>query len=245
MPALSALIVYSGGKRPDFEERFAAEGFSARCVPSHRIEITSETFPLGSRVDRLLFTSRNAVEAFHRSGLDMYPNAKVNAVGAGTLDALRSIGKSGEIPAVESAKGLLRSLPDRLDGELVFWPRGEDADLSPVEELRKRGANVYAPAIYRKLQLRCPDELPEEILDGRYAAIACTSGAAARWLYQHIEPEHVPILNSIPAAVLGETTADVLRELGASRVRRSAEASFGSLASALVELMKESQRSKT
>jgi uroporphyrinogen-III synthase len=245
MTLLSALIVYSGGKPPDLDEPFAAEGFAARCVPSHRIEITSETFPLGTKVDRLLFTSRNAVEAFLGSGPDLYANAKVNAVGAATLDALRQIGKSGEIPPVESVQGLLESLPGRLDGELVFWPRAEDADLSPADELRRRGAQVYAPAIYRKLQLRCPDELSDEIQAGRYAAIACTSGAAARWLYQHVEPEQVPALSSIPAAVLGEKTAGVLRELGAVRVETSVAASFASLAAKLLELLREAQRSKT
>ncbi|MGH9440959.1 MAG: uroporphyrinogen-III synthase [Thermoanaerobaculia bacterium] len=245
MTSLSALVVYSGGKPPDFEEGFAALGFAARCVPSHRIEITSETFPLGTKVDRLLFTSRNAVEAFLGSGPDLYSNAKVNAVGAATLDALRRIGKTGEIPAVESVKGLLESLPERLDGELVFWPRAEDADLAPAEELRRRGASIYAPAIYRKLQLRCPEELSEEVQAGKYAAVACTSGAAARWLYQHVEPEHVPTLSSIPAAVLGGKTADVLRKLGATRVETSAAASFASLASKLIELLQEAQRSKT
>ena len=245
MAAISALIVYSGGRPPDVAERFSAEGFDARCVPSHRIEITAETFPLGTRIDRLLFTSRNAVEAFLGSGPDLYPNAKVSAVGAATLDALRQIGKSGEIPEVESAEGLLRSLPDRLDHERIFWPRAEDADLATAQELRKRGAEVYAPVVYRKLQLRCPTDLPDEIQSGAYAAWACTSGAAARWLYQHVEPEQLPVLNSIPAAALGDKTAQALRDLGSTRVEKSAAASFASLADALLVLLREAQRSKT
>jgi uroporphyrinogen-III synthase len=246
VPIFSSLAVYSGGKPPGFEELLGSRDFAVRSVASHRIEITSQTFPLGNRVDRLLFTSRNAVEAFHRTGLDMYPNAKVNAVGDATLEALRQIGQSGEIPAVASAEGLLQSLPARLDGEFVFWPHGEDADLSPVDALRKRGAEVYAPSIYRKLPLPCPAELPLEIQDRKYSAFACTSGAAARWLYRHLRPEQASVLNSIPVAVLGERTAGVLRELGASRIVQTENASFSKLAESLLRLLEESaQRSKT
>src|SRR5438046_2047265 len=120
MATLSALVVYSGGKSPDFDEFFASRGLGVRSVPSHRIEITSQTFPAANRVDRLLFTSRNAVEAFDRAGLDMYKSAKVHAVGEATREALLRLGRPGEIPEAASAEGLQRSLPERLDGELVF-----------------------------------------------------------------------------------------------------------------------------
>jgi uroporphyrinogen-III synthase len=241
-----ALVVYSGGKPLGFEELFTPRGFAVDSVASHKIEFTSQTFPLGGKVDRLLFTSRNAVEAFHHAGLDMYQNARVHAVGEATRETLRRFGQRGEIPEIASAEGLLQNLPDRLDGDFIFWPHGEDADLSLADELRRRGAEVYAPSIYRKLALRCPAGLPLDIQDRKYAAFSCTSGAAARWLYKHLEPDQISVLNSIPAAVLGDRTEAVLRQLGAARISRSPEASFSSLASTLLTLLEElTQRSKT
>ena len=242
----SALVVYSGGKPPGFEPLFESRGFGLRCVASHRIEVTSQTFPLAGRVDRLLFTSRNAVEAFHRAGLEMYEKASVHAVGEATGEALARIGRRAEVPAVPSAEGLVRSLPARLDGEFVFWPRGEDADLSLVDELRRRGAEVYAPTIYRKVELPVPGELQAEIGARRYAAYSCTSGAAARWLFGHLDAKQAEVLRSLPSAVLGEKTAGVLRELGAANIAPSAGASFGKLAETLVALLEEpAQRSNT
>lgn len=246
MATPSALVVYSGGKPPAFEELFASKGFALRGVASHRIEVTSQTFPSGTRVDRLIFTSRNAVESFHRAGVGTYEKAQINAVGEATREALRRIGRQGEIPEIASAEALVRSLPARLDGEFVFWPRGEDADLGLVDELRKRGAEVYAPPIYRKVALPFPAELAFEIQDRQYSAFSCTSGAAARWLFGHLEPDPIAVLRSIPAAVLGEKTGSVLRELGASKIVPTAGASFEKLAEGLLALLEESvQRSKT
>jgi uroporphyrinogen-III synthase len=242
----SALVVYSGGKPPDIEELFASKGFSVRSVASHRIEVTSQTFPLAGKVDRILFTSRNAVEAFPRAELGMHEKAILHAVGDATGEALRRIGRRADVPAIGSAEGLLRSLPAHLDGEFIFWPRGDDADLALVDELRKRGAEVYAPSIYRKVALPFPIDVLAEIQDRRYAAYSCTSGAAARWLFGHLEAKQAEVLRSLPAAVLGEKTAGALRELGAARIVPAAGASFEKLAEGLLALLEESvQRSKT
>ena len=236
MAAVSALVVYSGGKVPDLGA-LASRGIAARCVPSHRIELNSLTFPARSKVDRLLFTSRNAVEAFRKAGFELYEGAIVHAVGEATAEALRSLGRTAAVPDIASAEGLLESLPPRLDGEFVFWPRGDDAELRLAEELRARGADVYAPAIYRKVELPFPADLPVEIEERKYAAFACTSGAAARWLYRPLRPEQAAVLNSLPAAVLGERTAGVLRGLGAKRIVAAPEASFTELVETLASTL--------
>lgn len=242
----SALVVYSGGTSPGFEESFAASGFAARCVPSHRIEATPSELPAEARVDRLIFTSRNAVEAFGLAGLARYPNARVVAIGESTRETLRRFDRRGEVPGIASAEGLLESVPARLEGEFVLWPRGEDADLALAGELRTRGAEVDAPSVYRKVPLPFPGDLEPEIRERKYAAYSCTSGAAARWLYGNLAPEAAAILRSIPAAVLGEKTAAVLRGLGAENTVRADGASFESLATGLLALLESAaHRSKT
>lgn len=242
----SALVVYSGGTSPGFEESFAANGFEARCVPSHRIEATLAELPGGVRVDRLIFTSRNAAEAFGPAGLARYPNARVTAVGEATRETLGRFGRRGDVPGIASAEGLLKSLPARLEGEFVLWPRGEDADLALAGELRARGAKVGAPSVYRKVPLEFPGDLEPEIRDRKYAAYSCTSGAAARWLHENLAPQQAAILRSIHAAVLGEKTAAVLRGLGAEKTVRADGASFESLALCLLALLEDTaHRSKT
>ncbi len=242
----SALVVYSGGTPPAFEESFAARGFAARSVPSHRIEAVPVELPAGIRVHRLIFTSRNAVEAFGAPALARYPDAPAIAVGEATLEALGRFGRRGDVPGIASAEGLLESLPPRLDGEFVLWPRGEDADFALAGELRARGAEVAAPSVYRKVPLEFPADLEPEIRERKYAAYCCTSGAAARWLYGNLAPEPAAILRSLPAAVLGEKSAAVLRGLGATNIVRAEGASFESLAASLLALLEDAaQRSKT
>lgn len=241
-PFGAALVVHSGGKAFDFEEIFRDRGFALRTVPSHRIEITSQTFPLGHTIDRVVFTSRNAVEAFSRAGLRHYWNAAIDCVGRATADAVRGWNPSVEVPDLESAAGLLDRLPGDLSGQRIFWPHGEDADTSLADALRERGAQVYAPAMYRKVPLPFPADLGRSILAGAFAAFACTAPSAARWLFDHLVPGEREALRRLPAACLGKTTAAELLRLGAADRSISGEASFRSLAEALLEIL---QRSKT
>ncbi len=207
-------------------------------MASHRIEFTPETFPFGRPVDRAIFTSRNAVEAVARAGLPLFGKARIHAVGPSTREALRRLGALPEsAPASASAAALLEALPERLEGEFVFWPRGDDADPALAEELKKRGAEVYAPAVYRKVALEFPADLAGKVRSRGFAAFACTSAAAARWLYANLDEAERAVLNRVPAAVLGPSTEQELRSLGALRITASPEATFESLAKTLLDLL--------
>ncbi len=236
----SAFVVYSGGKPFEFSSKFEAAGFGLRPVASHRIEISSLTFPLGSKVDFVIFTSRNAVDAFERTGLAIYAKCRIYAVGEGTRDALRRAGREVEGPVAGSAAALLAMLPSELKGQFFFWPRGEDADLSFFDSLKQRGAEVYAPPVYKKLPLLFPDDLGTELLDRRYSAFSCTSPAAAAWLYANLDPAERRVVNGLAAAALGETSAAELDRRGATRIAVAPHATFDSLADTLIRLISES-----
>jgi uroporphyrinogen-III synthase len=235
----SAFVVYSGGKPFEFSSKFEAAGFGMRPVASHRIEISSLTFPLGSKVDSIIFTSRNAVEVFERTELALYEKARIYAVGEATRDALRRAGREVEAPVPGSAAALLETLPPDLKGQFIFWPRGEDADLAFFEALKRRGAEVYAPSVYRKQPLLFPDDLGVELRARRYSAFSCTSPAAAAWLYSNLDPSEKRIVNGLPAAALGEKSAAELARQGAARVVVAPRATFGSLADTLISLLSE------
>jgi uroporphyrinogen-III synthase len=238
----SALVVYSGGKPFAFEEAFRERGFGLRTVPSHRIEITSPAFPAGRRVDRVIFTSRNTVDVFRRAGVMFPATARYHAVGASTLDALQELGLAADAPADSSASGLVRELPRSLAGEYVFWPHGDDADLELAQELKSRGATVYSPIVYRKVVLRSPADLLESPPEGAYAAFACTSAAAARWLFQSRSPAERKFLGSLPAAVLGASTGAELTRLGVKKIVAVPKASFESLSETLLKILQRSKR---
>jgi uroporphyrinogen-III synthase len=238
----SALVIYSGGKPFAFEEIFRERGFGLRTVPSHRIEITSQAFPAGRRVDRVIFTSRNTVDVFRRAGVMFPATARYHAVGASTLDALQQLGLAADAPADSSATGLVRELPASLAGEYVFWPHGDDADLELADELKRRGANVYSPIVYRKVALRFPADLLAPITEGAYAAFACTSAAAARWLFQGRTTEERKALASLPAAVLGASTGAELTRLGVKKTVAVPKASFESLSETLLKILQRSKR---
>jgi uroporphyrinogen-III synthase len=238
----SALVVYSGGKAFAYEDDFASRGFGLRAVPSHRIEITSQAFPAGHRVDRVIFTSRNAVDILHRGGAVFPPSARYYAVGASTLAALRKLGLAAEAPEDASASALLAQLPESLAGEYVFWPHGDDADLTLTENLKQRGATIYSPIVYRKVKLRFPADLSKPIADRAYAAFACTSAAAARWLFEGRSPAERKALGSTPAAVLGASTAGELERLGVKKTVAVPDASFDSLSATLLKILQRSKR---
>ena len=238
----SALVVCSGGRPFDFDDAFRERGFGLRAVPSQRIEITSQAFPAGRRVDRVIFTSRNAVDVLRQGGSPFPATAAYHAVGAATRNALQKLGLAADAPDDPSAFALVAGLPNSLAGEYVFWPHGDDADLDLAGELERRGATVYAPIVYRKVALRFPKDLSRQIADGTYSAFACTSAAAARWLFTGRSASERKALAALPAAVLGASTAAQLAGLGVRKTVRVPKASFASLSETLLRML---QRSKT
>ena len=238
----AALVVYSGGKPFAFEEEFASRGFDLRSVPSHRIEITSQSFPAGRRVSRVIFTSRNAVDVLKRGGVAFPSTAQYHAVGASTRAALAKLGLAADAPEDASATALLTGLPESLAGEYVFWPHGDDADLSLADDLKRRGATVFAPVVYRKVKLRFPVDLSGPIASRAFSAFACTSAAAARWLFEGRSDEERKALAGVPAAVLGSSTSAELSRLGVKKTVAVPDASFESLAATLVKILQRSKR---
>jgi uroporphyrinogen-III synthase len=235
----SALVIYSGGKAFEFGDLFAGAGFGLRCVPSHRIEFTPETFPFGRPVDRAIFTSRNSVQALVRTGLPMLDHVEIYAVGESTLEALAQKGFfAAAPPEAPSAESILKGLPKDLTGEFIFWPRGNDSDTRLADELARRGAEVYSPVVYEKTPRELPPDLAAEIRESRYKVFACTSASAARWLFGTLDEEERRRLAATPAVVLGHATRVALENLGAADVTLARETRFESLAEALIESLR-------
>lgn len=109
--------------------------------------------PPRSRSRLLVVTSRSAVDLYlapHRDWLATWaPSSQLWAVGPATARALRRLHLGAvRTPSTPGTSGILRELPD-LRGAFVFYPRSDRAGPQFGSELRRRGAQVYDPVVYR------------------------------------------------------------------------------------------------
>ena len=101
---------------------------------------------------------------------------------------------------------------------------------------------MYSPTVYRKLTLRFPTDLASQITEGTFAAFSCTSAAAARWLFEGRAVAQRKALATLPAAVLGASTAAELGRLGVKKTVAVPNASFDSLSETLIRILQRSKR---
>jgi uroporphyrinogen-III synthase len=162
---------------------------------------------------------------------------EVVAVGEETARAVRqaqsrSTSPSGErttsppqvvVPSLPGAAGvllLLRESPGGLSGLRILWPRGSDAEVAPVEELRRLGADVVAPVVYEK-RMRPVASLTEaeqtalsEFRGGGFGAVAAGSMAALEALLSWLRHPAPAALPQVRWGVLGPETARAVSARG-------------------------------
>jgi len=143
---------------------------------------------------------------------------EIVAVGDETARAVRSARRAGVpdvvVPATPGAAGVLAELKGKKAlGLRILWPRGGDADVAPVEELRARGAAISAPVVYEK-RARPPAALsaPErQVLSGfaagGFGAVAVGSLAALDAFLVWLGSPAPAALPQVRWGVLGPETA--------------------------------------
>jgi len=101
------------------------------------------------------------------------------------------------VPEIPGAAGVIHFLRKSLAPSPVriLWPRGSDAAVEPLEEIRALGASVVSPVVYVKRAL-APSELDSSILAdfraGRFSAVAVGSTAGLDALLAAVPaPPHV------------------------------------------------------
>lgn len=130
------------------------------------------------------------------------PFAQMLAVGEGTGDLLRKV-NTGErfddtsggastysgacetqivVPTIPGAAGVIHFLgrsPAPLPAR-ILWPRGSDAAVGPLEEIRALGVSLCAPVVYEKRPLSSSELDPSVLADfraGLFSAVAVGSTA--------------------------------------------------------------------
>jgi len=171
--------------------------------------------------DWLLFTSANAVEAFHRRAQFNHITQlakKVAVIGPATLRAANAIGLTVDlVPPQYVAESLAAALLPEAPGKSFLLVRAAEArDVLP-ETLTAAGATVTIAEAYRN---QVPaDSIPA--LQQLFAqpetypdAITFTSASTARNLFALLEAANLALPESILRASMGPITSQTLRDLG-------------------------------
>jgi uroporphyrinogen-III synthase len=189
--------------------------------------------------DWLLFTSANAVEAFHhRRNLQatttpaapspgsrpwlltkpQSPSPRIAVIGPATAKAVQSIGLTVDlVPPRYLAESLAEKLTPYARGKSFLLIRATEARDHLPETLRAAGATVTIAEAYRN-QIP-PESIP--VLQRLFAnpvtypdAITFTSASTARNLVALLEAANLTLPTGIVLASIGPITSQTLRDLG-------------------------------
>jgi uroporphyrinogen-III synthase len=191
--------------------------------------------------DWLIFTSPNAVEAFHRRAqflhLTQLPK-HIAAIGPATLSAANAVGLTIDlIPPHYFAESLAEALLPEAPGKSFLLLRAAEArDILP-KTLTAAGATVTIAEAYRN-QLP-PDSIPaiQHVFatpENYPDAITFTSASTARNLCALLEAANLTLPPDITLASIGPITSETLRDLGHPPTIEAAEPTIPSLVQSLL-----------
>jgi uroporphyrinogen-III synthase len=190
--------------------------------------------------DWLVFTSANAVEAFHRRAqllhLTQLPK-HIAAIGPATLSAANAIGLTVDlVPSQYIAESLAESLLPEAPGKSFLLVRASEARDHLPATLTAAGATVTIAEAYRT-QLP-PESIP--VLQQLFSdpanypdAITFTSASTVRNLCNLLEAANLTLPPNIVLASIGPITSQALRDLGHPPTIEAAEATLPALVHAL------------
>jgi uroporphyrinogen-III synthase len=216
----------------------------------------------GRSYDWLLFTSANAVEAFHRRAnpqaattpgapcpdsrtwvsttpQSLFPIPKIAVIGPATAHAVQSIGLTVDlIPPRYIAESLAEALLPEAPGKSFLLVRAAEARDHLPEVLTAAGATVTIAEAYRN-QLP-PDSIPA--LQSLFAspehypdAITFTSASTARNLFNLLEAANLTLPANITLASIGPITSQALRDHGHESTIEAHTPTIESLVQSLLE----------
>jgi uroporphyrinogen-III synthase len=251
------LITRSPHQASALAEVLRSSGLEPVLIPTIEFAEPTTFAPLDSalsHLDRfhwLLFTSANAVEAFHtRIETSSYPLSlvpcpcRIAAIGPATAKALQAIGLTPTlIPPTAVAESLATALlphalqPDGSPTRFLLVRAEQARDVLPGA-LRAAGAEVTIAPAYRTV---IPQESIPAIRDlfaepQKYPdAITFTSSSTATNLLALLEAAKLTLPPEIPRVSIGPITSQTLRELGLPPHTEAAEPTIPALASAVIQ----------
>lgn len=221
------LITRTRHQASELATQLEALGATAILVPTIEIAAPSSFAALDAALtclrtyDWLLFTSANAVEAFHRRAqflhLTQLPK-HIAVIGPATLIAANAVGLTVDLlPPQYIAESLAEALLPEAAGKSFLLVRAAEARDTLPETLTAAGATVTIAEAYR-------NQLPPESIPALQAlfaspenypdAITFTSASTARNLCVLLEAANLTLPPNITLASIGPITSEALRDLG-------------------------------
>lgn len=194
--------------------------------------------------DWVVFTSANAVEAFHRRiqalRLTQRPR-QIAAIGAATERAAQAVGLTVDaLPPKAVAESLAAELTPRAEGRSFLLVRAADAREIVPDALRAARGIVTIAEAYRNevppesaASLRRLFSGPESYPD----AVTFTSASTARNLTDLLEEAGVELPSGVVRASIGPITSDAMRQLGIAPDVEASEPSIRALITGLIRAL--------
>lgn len=176
----------------------------------------------GKQYDWIVFTSANAVSAFHSAlgRLDHDPASyiacRIAAVGQATAARLKDCFRAADlVSAGESADSLAREMGNVKEAKVLF-PRGELAMADLPNALASMGATLDSPILYRTVASEFAATLAAEWESGLLDAVLFASPSAVRSVTAALDPNklHSQQISKTAVFCLGESTAREARTAG-------------------------------
>jgi uroporphyrinogen-III synthase len=241
------LITRTRHQASELAARLEALGASPILIPTIEIVPPASFCALDAALtclgtyDWLVFTSANAVEAFHRRAqflrLTQLPR-HIAVIGPATLRAANEIGLSVDLlPPQYIAESLAEALAPNASGKSYLLVRAAEARDTLPEALTAAGATVTIAEAYRN---QTPtDSIPalQALFHSRENypdAITFTSASTVRNLFALSEAAGVILPPDIMLASIGPVTSEALRDLGREPTVEASAATIESLVQSLL-----------
>ena len=240
------LITRTRHQASELATRLEALGATVILIPTIEIAPPASFAALDAALtclgtyDWLLFTSANAVEAFHRRAqflhLTQLPK-HIAVIGPATLNAANAIGLTVDlVPPRYLGESLAESLLPEAPGKSFLLVRAAQASDTIPATLTAAGATVTIAEAYRN-QLP-PDSIPTlQILltspENYPDAITFTSASTARNLIALLEAANLTLPSNITLASIGPITSEALRDLGHQPTLEAPEPTIPALVASL------------
>lgn len=195
-----------------------------------------------STYDWMIFTSANAVEAFHRRAqlhrITQLPQ-QIAAIGPATARAARQIGLRVDlVPPTAVAEALAEELTQEAQGKTFLLVRAAEArDVLPLS-LREAGGHVTIAEAYRNEIPAASVQTMRELFSSRASwpdAVTFTSASTVRNLMVLLGEAGLRLPPEVVRASIGPITSNALVELRLPPQVQAGEASLVSLVEALTK----------
>lgn len=165
--------------------------------------------------DRVIITSKYAVQACATSLQSLSGHTSILAVGTGTATALASLGLNAVVPESPTSEGLL-ALPQLKDAKRkqIVIIKGAAGRTTLSEQLTERGAQVNTVAVYRRTYPAHTEQTNQWQWPDVQGIIA-TSEEMSERLFTHLDNTQ---LRSRPWLTVSQRVATYIRQLGVQTV---------------------------